>query len=180
MALTRGFASRRGRTTGDRSPASTFQGGLLLSVVLCLCGLSIGLLLLRIDGDAIRAFPALMMVAMYRAQDTLWFGLLSGILLWLAWVVRDKPAPLTVDLLARWWPDESPPLPRVALGALAVLLVAGAGTYLVQRGVPFSTEEVSNAFQADIFEKGRLLAPLPEAWREFRGALQPYSTVYEA
>ncbi|NNG02945.1 MAG: hypothetical protein HKM95_02445, partial [Inquilinus sp.] len=42
------------------------------------------------------------------------------------------------------------------------------------------TEEVSNAFQADIFEKGRLLAPLPEAWREFRGALQPYSTVYEA
>jgi hypothetical protein len=64
---------------------------------------------------------------------------------------------------------------RVWVFALAaVCLVAGvAGVSLVFCNYAFSLDEFLANFDAQIFASGRLMAPVPEAWRDYTTAMQP-------
>jgi hypothetical protein len=62
----------------------------------------------------------------------------------------------------------------LVLGLAAVCLVAGAvGVRLVFQGYVFSLDEFLADFDAQIFARGRLMAPIAPAWRDFAPALQP-------
>jgi hypothetical protein len=63
---------------------------------------------------------------------------------------------------------------RVVLALAAVCFVAGlAGVWLVFQGYVFSLDEFLADFDAQIFARGQLMAPVPPAWRNFVPAMQP-------
>jgi hypothetical protein len=63
---------------------------------------------------------------------------------------------------------------NLVLTLAAVCFVASAvGVQLVFSGYVFSLDEFLANFDAQIFARGRLLAPVPPAWRDFQAALQP-------
>jgi len=63
---------------------------------------------------------------------------------------------------------------RVVFSLAAVVFVAGAGgLWLVFSGYAFSLDEFLANFDAQIFARGRLMAPIDPAWRPYATALQP-------
>ncbi|HXQ13458.1 MAG TPA: hypothetical protein VN814_02410 [Caulobacteraceae bacterium] len=71
------------------------------------------------------------------------------------------------------WPKDISPR-RIVLALAAVTFVAGAaGVWLVFSGYAFSLDEFLANFDAQIFARGRLMAPIDPAWRPYASALQP-------
>jgi hypothetical protein len=63
---------------------------------------------------------------------------------------------------------------RIVLSlAVAVFVAGAAGLWLVFSGYAFSLDEFLANFDAQIFSRGRLLAPIDPAWRPYATALQP-------
>lgn len=66
-------------------------------------------------------------------------------------------------------------LPRPALSVLilafAVLLLTGAGTWLVFGDYPLTRDEILADFDAAFIAQGRLIAPVPAEWRPFAPAI---------
>lgn len=162
----------------DQSVAGArFRRGGWLLLTLCCLGLSIGLaLLLLVDEAALRAYlrGTFKTVVMYRGQDTIWFGLCVSFGVYLCWSLRRGPDAGDPPWAAAIWPT-APNLPRLAVTiALLVLIVVGAGTYLVHHGHATVLDESQPALQAEIFLSGRLLAPAPEEWEAMTEALFPF------
>jgi hypothetical protein len=63
------------------------------------------------------------------------------------------------------------------VGAIVFVTTVGA-TFLVMHRLLFSMDEFSADFQARIFAAGRVVAPLPSAWREFGSAIIPIFVTY--
>ncbi len=61
----------------------------------------------------------------------------------------------------------------VILAAVTVAIVAFAGWWWVFQAHALSGDEFWAAFDADIFQHGRLMAPIPSAWQPYAHALQP-------
>ncbi len=66
---------------------------------------------------------------------------------------------------------------RIALLALALLVVVYAGIRLVFHGYLLADDEYSAWFQAQIFARGRAFATVPAAWCPYINALTPTSIV---
>lgn len=62
---------------------------------------------------------------------------------------------------------------RVLLGAALLALLLWAGTYLLMFDYPLTRDEHMVVFDAAIYAKGRLAAPLPPEWRDYATALTP-------
>ncbi len=60
------------------------------------------------------------------------------------------------------------------------LVLAFAGSYGVTHDFALSRDEILADFDAAIFRRGQLLAPVPEAWRPFGMALSPDFTLFTA
>ncbi len=77
-------------------------------------------------------------------------------------------------LLARLrWPAAMPAR-RIVLSLAAAVFIAGAaGLWLVFSGYAFSLDEFLANFDAQIFARERLMAPIDPAWRPYATALQP-------
>jgi hypothetical protein len=71
-------------------------------------------------------------------------------------------------------------IPRffVPIAAALVLVVAAAGTRIVFRSYPFAMDEFAADFQAKIFARGALEAPVAEEWRHYVYPLQPIFIEY--
>ena len=69
-----------------------------------------------------------------------------------------------------------PKIRRLVVAALVagILVLGTAGVRIVQFGYPLSMDEFMATFDAAIFSRGWLAAPVPEAWRPFLAALQPF------
>ncbi|NNG02944.1 MAG: hypothetical protein HKM95_02440, partial [Inquilinus sp.] len=171
MTLIRGFASRRARAAGDRSPTSAFHGGLLLTGILCFQGLLIGIALLRYDQDRLRALWHALSLTEFGQQDTVWFALALAVIVYLRLAMSRPAGRYLPGWLARRWPTEPKPLRHVALIALAVLGFAVAGTFLFHHGYSFVIDEYLAEQQSEIFAGGELLATLPKPWREYHAAI---------
>jgi hypothetical protein len=138
----------------DRAPAVLLYGWLGLVLVL----LTTSLLHSRLTG--LRTIADVFLLE----QDLPALGIAAAVLI--AWRLVALPVP--------------PSLPRDRPGALVAglalfaLLAGAVGGWTVYAGYPLSMDEYMAAFDARILASGRLLAPVPEAWREVVGALQPY------
>jgi hypothetical protein len=75
--------------------------------------------------------------------------------------------------------DSRPRLVVTGLGLFA-LAVGAIGGWTVYRNYPLSMDEYMAGFDASILASGRLLAAVPDAWREYVGALQPYFRLHVA
>jgi len=71
------------------------------------------------------------------------------------------------------WPGDRTARVYVAALAIACLVAGWIGWRLVFQGYAFSLDEFLANFDAKIFASGRLMAPVPPAWRAFTPALQP-------
>lgn len=101
-------------------------------------------------------------------QDAPALALIGALLLALPWLPTGREAGL-----AAWLPR--PGTARM-VGWGAVLLALAAGTLgwsLVFSRYPLSLDEFWARFDTQIFARGAIMAPLPEAWRALGGALQP-------
>lgn len=98
-------------------------------------------------------------------------------------LTQDLPVAVAMLALAQclylaqpaWAPAQGVAPRRAALGGLilAVVAICWAGTFLVYDDYALSMDEFLARFDAQIFETGRLAAPIPEAWRPYAAALQP-------
>lgn len=172
MAMTRGYGASA-RIAGDRSMAGTFRGGLILLFVLCLCGVVLGGAILRIDDDTLRSIGPAMTVIMFRDQDLPWFALC---LVMVVYVGRTMNRPLSewiASLVERYVPAQPRPRRHVILMALAVLIVAGIGSFLIIHAADKSADEYVATFQATIFQEGLLLASPDDEWAHLAEPLHP-------
>jgi hypothetical protein len=80
--------------------------------------------------------------------------------------------PAAQQWLARPWPRMSSRTIVLTLAALC-LVVGSIGSTLVFDNYTLSLDEFMANFDARIFAKGDLMAPIAPAWRPFAGALQP-------
>ena len=97
---------------------------------------------------------------------------------------REQDGPLLIGVgilllvLAVRIPRLERPLPvphRLVAPALALLtlFIAYAGWWLVFGGHPFTRDELLANFDAEIFKRGLLIAPVPAQWQSFAPALMP-------
>lgn len=101
-------------------------------------------------------------IQLFRQQDFPVLLVAAALLLLLAW----RRPPLTR------WPRVATPWLVAAL-ALAVLAIAGAGTWLVFGDYPLSRDEQLAVFDSHILANLRLLGTIPQPWQPFAGALMP-------
>jgi hypothetical protein len=71
------------------------------------------------------------------------------------------------------WPSGASARRTVIALALVTFVAGAAGVWLVFAGYTFSLDEFLANFDAQIFARGRLMAPIAPAWRPYATALQP-------
>ena len=91
------------------------------------------------------------------------------------------PALAAVPAL-RWPPlarsfEARPMAWTVGLAGVVVVAGAGFGPLVTHGGYVLSTDEFLANFDATIFARGQLMAPVPPAWRDYLSALQPSYTL---
>ncbi|GHH21692.1 hypothetical protein GCM10008023_30700 [Sphingomonas glacialis] len=70
-------------------------------------------------------------------------------------------------------PDRAPSVRVVLVASVIIALVLGWGAYALLFDFPISGDERMVVFDMQVYDKGRLAAPLAPQWRPFAGALVP-------
>ena len=172
MAMSQGYGASA-RIGGARSTAGALRPGLTLLLVLCMAGAFIGLGLRGLDTGALDSISRTTAAILFQDQDLPWFVLCLAIVAYIGWAMG-RPLPPVID---RWVdrniPDTIRPTRHLLTIALAVMVLAAAGSILVYRDAqPFAADRLA-ALQADIFRQGALSAPIPEEWAGFGEGLYP-------
>ena len=172
MAMSQGYGASA-RVGGARSTAGALRPGLTLLLALCMAGAFIGLGLRSLDTGAIESISQSTAGILFQDQDLPWFVLCLAIVAYIGWAMS-RPLPPVID---RWVdrniPDTVRPARHLLTIALAVLILAAAGSVLIYRDAqPFAADRLA-ALQADIFREGALSAPIPEEWAGFGNGLHP-------